>query len=218
MPLEESTSSGVRFFLMAIAVASLAATVYADEGGDRAEDRQAGVILETGEIDSGTVKVGAFAVVIHGLGKRHPVSGKWESLATARGYIQAIDAKTLILGLGGNFGLEQIALDHIQRMVLLDIDREDGNLGSAVLGAKEGTGYAWGGQRTTWGAGRRIIVRVKVKARDHGTAADSSLHEVTVTARDAGTPSQSASRAVGGDWRRRNSAIKCAGRRWAGSR
>ena len=47
-----------------------------------------GTILKADEIDSTRVKVGAFAVVVHGLGERRRVSGMWDSLETARGYIQ----------------------------------------------------------------------------------------------------------------------------------
>ena len=39
---------------------------------------QAEVIIEAGEIDSSTVEIGAYVVVIYGEGERHPVSGKWE--------------------------------------------------------------------------------------------------------------------------------------------
>ena len=114
IPMEEGTSSGFLSFLLAIAVVSLAAQTYAEAAGDR----QAGVTLTAGEIDSSTVEVGAFAVVIHGLGERHPVSGAWESLKTDRGYIVAIGAETLILGLGRDEGPEVIALERIQTLVL----------------------------------------------------------------------------------------------------
>ena len=110
--------AGIVSLLLIIAVISLAATVHADAAGDRAEDRQAGVTLTTGEIDSSTVAVGAFAVVIHGLGERQPDLGAWESLATSRGYIQAIDAETLVLGMGANEWPEMIALERIETLVL----------------------------------------------------------------------------------------------------
>ena len=112
--MEESTSSGFGFFLPAIAVVSLAAQVYADEGGDW----QAGMTLTAGEIDSSTAKVGAFAAVVHGLGERHPVSGAWEQLKTDRGYIVAIGAETLIPGLGRDEWPEVITLERIQTLVL----------------------------------------------------------------------------------------------------
>ena len=50
----------------------------------------AGVVLEAGEIDSSKVKVGAYAEIIYGTGERDQVSGKWEKLDTAQGYIKAV--------------------------------------------------------------------------------------------------------------------------------
>ena len=90
-----------------------------DAEAETAEDRQAGATLTAGEIDSSTVEVGAFAVVIHGLGERHPVSGAWEQLRTDRGYIVAIDAETLTLGLDRDEWPEVIALGRIQTLVLV---------------------------------------------------------------------------------------------------
>ena len=52
---------------------------------DDGESRRAEVVSEAGEIDSRTVEVGALAVVIYGTGERHPVSGAWAKLDTARG-------------------------------------------------------------------------------------------------------------------------------------
>ena len=50
----------------------------------------AGVVLQAGEIDSSKVEVGAYAEVIYGTGERDQVSGKWEKLDTAQGYIKAV--------------------------------------------------------------------------------------------------------------------------------
>ena len=85
------------------------------------ESLRAGVVLEDGEIDSSTVEVGTFAVVIYGQGERQPVSGERESLTTARGYIQAVDAETLTLALEGDHGAKQIALNRIQTLVLIGL-------------------------------------------------------------------------------------------------
>ena len=130
-PVEESTSIGFRSFLMVVAVVSLVAQVYAET----AEDRQAGATLTAGEIDSSTVEVGAFAVVIHGLGERHPVSGAWEQLKTDRGYIVAIDAETLTLGLDQDAWPKVIALARIQTLVLVGST----SIGGVVERAGRGT-------------------------------------------------------------------------------
>ncbi len=87
--------------------------------GDAAEAPPAGVILKGGQIDSSTVEVGAFAVVIHGQGERHPVSGEWERLETARGYIQAINAETLTLSRGRDGRQKPMALERILTLVLV---------------------------------------------------------------------------------------------------
>ena len=48
----------------------------------------AGVVFEAGEIDSSTVKSGAFVGIIY---------GKGEKLSTASGFIQAVDAESLTI-------------------------------------------------------------------------------------------------------------------------
>ena len=80
------------------------------------------VVLEAGEIDSGKVRVGAFAEVVYGKGARDPVSGKWEKLGRARGYIKAVDAEGLTLG--GRFRKKRIAFAHIQKLLLAKSSRE----------------------------------------------------------------------------------------------
>ena len=110
-----------RFVLIAIVgLVAMALRAQADSPLD-ADDAvgRTGVVLKAGAIDSSTVEVGAFAVVIHGQGERQPVSGEWKILATARGYIQAVDAETLTLGLEGDRGAKQIALNRIQTLVLI---------------------------------------------------------------------------------------------------
>ena len=84
----------------------------------------AGVVLEAGEIDSGKVRVGAFAEVVYGKGARDPVSGKWEKLVTASGYIKAVDAEGLTLALGEGALKEQIAFARIQRLLLAKSSRD----------------------------------------------------------------------------------------------
>ena len=72
------------------------------------------VTFEAGEIDSSTVKPGAFVEIIYGRGERDSVSGEWERLDTAKGYIQAIDAEYLIIG--ERFWKKEIALERIQKL------------------------------------------------------------------------------------------------------
>ncbi len=82
----------------------------------------AGEILQAGEIDSNKVKVGAYAEVIYGKGERDQVSGKWEKLDTAQGYIKAVDAESLTIGRG--LWKKQIAFERIQKLILAESGRE----------------------------------------------------------------------------------------------
>ena len=84
----------------------------------------AGVVLKAGEIDSRKVRVGAFAEVVYGKGKRDPASGQWEKLARARGYIKAVDAESLTLALRQGFGKKRIAFARIQRLIIAKSSRE----------------------------------------------------------------------------------------------
>ncbi len=78
------------------------------------------VVLEAGEIDSGKVRVGVFAEVVYGKGKRDPVSGRWEKLDTASGYIKAVDAEHLTIVLRQGFGKKRIAFARIQKLILAE--------------------------------------------------------------------------------------------------
>ena len=82
----------------------------------------AGEVLEAGEIDSSKVKVGAYAEVIYGKGEWDQVSGKWEKLDTAQGYVKAVDQESLTIGRG--LWKEQIAFERIQKLILARSDRE----------------------------------------------------------------------------------------------
>lgn len=82
----------------------------------------AGVILEAGEIDSNKVKVGVYAEVIYGMGEQDQVSGKWEKLGTAQGYIKAVDQESLTIGRG--LWKEQIAFQRIQKLIMAASGRE----------------------------------------------------------------------------------------------
>ena len=100
------------------------------------------VVLEADEINSSTVAVGAFVLVVYGQGKQHPVLRRWEKLVTTRGYVQAIDVEALTLALERNGRPQRIALERIQRLTLvrapspeaeqdgvqIDASRADGSL------------------------------------------------------------------------------------------
>ena len=92
---------------------------HAGAASNPAEAAQEGLILETEEIDSSTVPVGAFAVIIHGREMPHSVSGEWGPLVTSRGYIKSVDEKTLTLALGRDGRLWRITLQCIQTLVLV---------------------------------------------------------------------------------------------------
>ena len=117
---KEAGSMSLIFVFFVTAVSLFSRGNHADAAtGDAAEAPPAGVILKGGQIDSSTVEVGAFAVVIHGQGERHPVSGEWERLETARGYIQAINAETLTLSRGRDGRQKPMALERILTLVLV---------------------------------------------------------------------------------------------------
>ena len=87
------------------------------------------VVLKAGEIDSGKVRVGVFAEVVYGKGARDPVSGKWEKLVTARGYIKAVDAEGLTLGRSfRKKRKKRIAFARIERLIIAESRREMGRL------------------------------------------------------------------------------------------
>ena len=101
---------------------------HADAVREDAEGLRTEVVLEASEIDSRTVEVGALAVVVYGQGERHPTSGEWATLDTARGYIKAVDPRRLIVGLEPDGGSKWIALTRIQTLRLI---------GSSSLGAAD---------------------------------------------------------------------------------
>ncbi len=98
---------------------------HADTGWDDAEGLRAGVVLQAGEIDSRMVEVGALAVVVYGMGERHPVSGEWAKLDTARGYIKAVYQRRLIVGLELDGWSKSISSERIQTLTLIGSGREE---------------------------------------------------------------------------------------------
>ena len=109
----------VRFLLTAIALLSMVNHASADSAREDVETIRAEVVLEAGEIDSSTVEVGAFAVVVYGQGERQPTSGEWAKLDTVRGYIKAVDRRRLIVGLEPDGWSKWIALERIQTLILV---------------------------------------------------------------------------------------------------
>ena len=111
-------SPAFRFLRTVVPLLSMVDPALADSAVDPAEaaDR---VILEAGEIDSSTVAVGSYVVVIHGKGEQHPVSGEWEQLVTSKGYVHAVDADMLTLFRRWDDESEGIAVESIQTLVLM---------------------------------------------------------------------------------------------------
>lgn len=92
---------------------------HADTGREDANGVRARTVLEAGEVDSHTMEVGALVVVVYGQGERHPTSGEWAKLDTARGYIKAVNQRRLIIGLEPDGWSKWIALERIQRLSLI---------------------------------------------------------------------------------------------------
>ena len=107
------------FLGMVILLLAMVNHAHADTGREDAEGLRVGVVLEAGEIDSSTVEVGALVVVVYGQGERHPTSGEWAKLDTARGYVKAVSRRSLILSLERNGQLESIAVKRIQTLRLI---------------------------------------------------------------------------------------------------
>ena len=132
----------------------------------------AGVVLKAGEIDSGKVHVGAFAEVVYGKGERDPISGEWEKLVTARGYIKAVDAEGLTLG--GSFRKKRIAFARIQKLLLAASSREMAKLRKAAdmelsLARTDARDWRSEGRRIrihTRGMEEGIVARVHRATRD----------------------------------------------------
>ena len=107
----------VAFRILLLSLLSVITLTYAEPADEKAVVPNTRMILEAGEIDSNTVKVGAFAVVIYW--ERDPVSEEWESPVTSRGYVRSVDAETLILAMGRDRRTKRVALDRIQTLVLI---------------------------------------------------------------------------------------------------
>ncbi len=135
----------------------------------------AGVVLEGGEIDSSKVHVGAFAEVVYGKGEWEPVSGEWEKLVTARGYIKAVDAERLTLALGRSFRKhrkKQIAFARIQTLLLAESRRDMARLKDTLRRRKRPVSIL------QLSEGRRIRIHTRgteerITARFHRATRDS---------------------------------------------
>ena len=159
----EGLTLGGRFRKKRIAFVRIQKLLLAESSREmgRLKAESTGMVLKAGEIDSGKVRVGVFAAVVYGKGKRDPVSGDWEKLVTASGYIKAVDAESLTLVLSEGFGKKRIAFARIQKLLLAassyemariknttDMDmlfaRTDGGRMVAKLAFGAGTGVAAG--------------------------------------------------------------------------
>ena len=111
----------VRFLLTAIALLAMVNHASADSAREDIETLRAKVVLEAGEIDSSTVEVGAFAVVVYEREEQNPLPGARARLDTARGYIKAVDQRRLIVGLEPDGWSKWIALERIQTLTLVGL-------------------------------------------------------------------------------------------------
>ena len=156
--------TAVRFFFAAIAIFAMVNHADAETARDDAE-----VVLEADEINSSTVEVGAFVVIVYEQGKPHPILREWEKLVTTRGYVQAVGAETLTLALGQNGKPQRIALDRIQRLTLVGIPSpEAAEWDSVQIDASragdelEGTLDKFSAITDSMGIGKRIAVKLLV--------------------------------------------------------
>ena len=123
--------TAIRFLLVAIAFLAIVNHAHADTARDDTE-----VVLEADEINSSTVEVDDFVIVIW-REKQHSVSGTHTRLDTARGYIKAIDQRRLVIGLEPDGWSKWIALERIQTLSLIESASrrsEDGDSKQAAYG------------------------------------------------------------------------------------
>ena len=112
-------NTAIRFILTILSLLCMVSHVHADSVSAQAEASRAEVVLEAGEIDSSTVEVDDFVIVVYGREEQHPVSGTQARLDTARGYVKAINQRRLIIGLEPDEWSKWIALDRIQTLSLI---------------------------------------------------------------------------------------------------
>ena len=115
----------VRFLLTAIALLPMVNHAFADSAREDVETRRAVVVLEAGEIDSSTVEVGVFAVVVYEREEQNSLPRARARLDTAMGYIKAVDQRRLIVGLEPDGWSKWIALERIQALVLVSSPSPD---------------------------------------------------------------------------------------------
>ena len=83
---------------------------------------RAEVGVKAGEIDRNAVEIGAYVTITYGEGERDSISGKWESMATVRGYIKAVNSKRLIIGVDS--WKTEIDRDHIHKLIALSAPKK----------------------------------------------------------------------------------------------
>ena len=106
--------TAVRFMLAAIALLTMVNHAHAYTGRGDTE-----VVLEADEIDSSTVEVDDFVVVVYRKGERQPTSGEWAKLDTIKGYVKSVKQRALILSLERYGWPESIALERIKTLTLI---------------------------------------------------------------------------------------------------
>ena len=98
-------------------------------------------VLKGSGIDGDKVEIGTFVEVIYGKGDRDSILGDWEEQQTLRGYIQAIDAKRLIVG--ERFRKKKIALDRIQKLTPVKNFRQSPiEIGTEILSVRYAINYS----------------------------------------------------------------------------
>ena len=98
-------------------------------------------VLKGSGIDGGKFKIGTFVEVIYGKGDRDSISGTWETLAIARGYIKGIDAKALIVG--ERFRKKEIALDRVQELrPVKNLRQSPLEIGAEILSVRYAIDYS----------------------------------------------------------------------------
>ena len=94
----------------------------------------AGVVFEAGKIDSNAVEIGAYVAITYGEGERDSISGKWERMATVRGYIEAVDSERVIIGVDS--WKTEIDRDRIHDLIALSAPRMTTGLRSWLTRSK----------------------------------------------------------------------------------
>ncbi len=99
------------------------------------------VVFEAGKIDSNAVEIGAYVAITYGEGERDSISGKWERMATVRGYIEAVDSERVIIGVDS--WKTEIDRDRIHNLIARNEKRDEDSASRTIK--KLGGGVLAGG-------------------------------------------------------------------------